>query len=239
MTNRQTFSKCCFQFFVRNLLHSAWPEGEAEPLTFPKRPRVPAKAGSITFNMQAGCRVLSSFQLDAIEGGIQLRWYWMGSWNDVLNASLSTISLEETRCAQVSRHHVMPKKFSYARVRRRQWLLPARKFRQQNVYSAPFHHGLVGGFKYFLFSPLPGEIIQFDNIFQMGWNHQLVDPFNACNSYRVSAIRRWYLGACHAGANCGWGRQSEAYRAHPNSWWCRDSHVGCALPTDCCQLNLS
>ena len=35
---------------------------------------------------------------------------------------------------------------------------------------------MSGGFKYFLFSPLPGEIIQFDeHIFQMGWfNHQLV-----------------------------------------------------------------
>ena len=32
---------------------------------------------------------------------------------------------------------------------------------------------LGGGFKYFLFSPLPGEMIQFDeHIFQMGWfNH--------------------------------------------------------------------
>ena len=34
---------------------------------------------------------------------------------------------------------------------------------------------LGGGFKYFLFSSLPGEMIQFDDhIFQMGWfNHQL------------------------------------------------------------------
>ena len=31
-----------------------------------------------------------------------------------------------------------------------------------------------GGFKYFLFSPLFGEMIQFDDhIFQRGWNHQL------------------------------------------------------------------
>ena len=36
-------------------------------------------------------------------------------------------------------------------------------------------HRLDGGFKYFLFSPLPGEMIQFDeHIFQRGWfNHQL------------------------------------------------------------------
>ena len=35
---------------------------------------------------------------------------------------------------------------------------------------------LGGGFKHFLFSPLPGEMIQFDeHIFQMGgFNHQLV-----------------------------------------------------------------
>ena len=34
---------------------------------------------------------------------------------------------------------------------------------------------LVGGFKYFLFSSLPGEMIQFDeHIFQRGWNHQLL-----------------------------------------------------------------
>ena len=37
-------------------------------------------------------------------------------------------------------------------------------------------HNLGGGFKYFLFSPLLGEMIQFDeHIFQMGWfNHQPV-----------------------------------------------------------------
>ena len=34
---------------------------------------------------------------------------------------------------------------------------------------------LAGGFKYSLFSPLVGELIQFhEHIFQMGWNHQLV-----------------------------------------------------------------
>ena len=37
---------------------------------------------------------------------------------------------------------------------------------------------LGGGFKHFLFSPLLGEMIQFDeHIFQMGWfNHQLDFP---------------------------------------------------------------
>ena len=28
-------------------------------------------------------------------------------------------------------------------------------------------------FQYFVFLPLPGEMIQFDYIFEMGWNHQL------------------------------------------------------------------
>ena len=32
---------------------------------------------------------------------------------------------------------------------------------------------LGGGFKYFLFSSLFGEMIEFTNIFHMGWNHQL------------------------------------------------------------------
>ena len=44
------------------------------------------------------------------------------------------------------------------------------------VWSEPVELYLGGGFRYFLFSPLPGEMIQFDeHIFQMGWfNHQLV-----------------------------------------------------------------
>ena len=42
---------------------------------------------------------------------------------------------------------------------------------------------LAGGFKYFLFSSLPGEMIQFDeHIFQMGWfNHKLVVIFAISN----------------------------------------------------------
>ena len=39
--------------------------------------------------------------------------------------------------------------------------------------AKPKEHLLLGGFKYFLSSPLPGEMIQFDeHISQMGWNHQ-------------------------------------------------------------------
>jgi len=42
---------------------------------------------------------------------------------------------------------------------------------------------LGGGFKYvFIFTPNPGEMIQFDDhIFQMGWfNHQLVESLKIC-----------------------------------------------------------
>ena len=42
---------------------------------------------------------------------------------------------------------------------------------------------LGGGFKHFLFSPLPGADSILTNIFQMGWNHQPV------------MIRPWNLGA--------------------------------------------
>ncbi len=52
---------------------------------------------------------------------------------------------------------------------------------------------LGGGFKYVLFSPLPAEMIQFDeHIFQMGWfNHQLVKHFVLgvswrCHSHHIS-----------------------------------------------------
>ena len=32
---------------------------------------------------------------------------------------------------------------------------------------------------FFIFTPIPGEMIQFDeHIFQMGWNHQLVNILN-------------------------------------------------------------
>ena len=39
-----------------------------------------------------------------------------------------------------------------------------------NLARIVIHRFLGGGFKHFLFSPLPGEMIQFDeHIFQMGW----------------------------------------------------------------------
>ena len=47
---------------------------------------------------------------------------------------------------------------------------------------------LVGGFKDFLFSPLPGEMIQFDTYtFQMGWsNHQRLQVINPDSTYAIA-----------------------------------------------------
>ena len=45
---------------------------------------------------------------------------------------------------------------------------------QKHGFLDMFERKLGGGFKHFLISPLPEEMIQFDErIFQMGWNHQL------------------------------------------------------------------
>ena len=63
---------------------------------------------------------------------------------------------------------------------RRLWKKKLRAWRVLNsglLKVSPFTHthtrDLVGGFKYFLFSPLPGKISSLTYIFQMGWNHQL------------------------------------------------------------------
>ena len=54
--------------------------------------------------------------------------------------------------------------------------------KQYFAYESRHQHGafdMTGGFNYFLFSSLLGEMIHYDysNIFQMGWNHQLENPF--------------------------------------------------------------
>ena len=52
-----------------------------------------------------------------------------------------------------------------------------------------------GGFKYFLFSSLPAEMIQFDeHIFRRGWNHQLGIPFLKLISY---IHWKWMVGRWH------------------------------------------
>ena len=47
-------------------------------------------------------------------------------------------------------------------------------FQKMFFLNLKLHDSLGGGFKYFLFSPLFGEIRILANIFQMGWNHQPV-----------------------------------------------------------------
>ena len=44
------------------------------------------------------------------------------------------------------------------------------------------HKLLGGGFKYLLFSPVPGEMIESDSCFQMGWNHQ-VDKLHVTHAF--------------------------------------------------------
>ena len=46
------------------------------------------------------------------------------------------------------------------------------------LYPEPWEENLAGGFKYLVFSPLFGEMIQFDeHIFQMGWFNHYVTRF--------------------------------------------------------------
>ena len=52
----------------------------------------------------------------------------------------------------------------------------------------------TGGFKSFSFSPLPGEMIPFDeHIFQMGSNHQLVLLVGWLVTGFDSCMRFWHL----------------------------------------------
>ena len=72
-----------------------------------------------------------------------------------------------------------------------------------------FHWKILGGgFKYFLFSPLPGGMIQFhEHIFQMCWfNHQL--EFNSTYSWfgadTMVFVWPWKLMAIHGKSWQGW-----------------------------------
>ena len=58
---------------------------------------------------------------------------------------------------------------------------------QESKNKIASNHQLSGGFKYFLFSPLPGEMIQFDysNIFQLGWNHQPAKRFRQVKTHPI------------------------------------------------------
>ena len=55
---------------------------------------------------------------------------------------------------------------------------------------ARLNEQLGGGFEYFLFSPLPGEMIQFDeHIFQMGWFNHHLDKFPIPKNPDMSYLR--------------------------------------------------
>ena len=67
------------------------------------------------------------------------------------------------------------------------WMTPTQTIGFCGIFV---HAKLVGGFKYFVFSTLPGEMIQFDeHIFQVGWNHQLVNP--VCFGGGIPMPSRW------------------------------------------------
>ena len=93
-------------------------------------------------------------------------------------------------CAFMKPNHLDMNDFAYP------WKIPLARITQQfrwiccwwdpdkkplNIPLTRFEQQLGGGFKHFLFSPLPGKMIQFDeHIFQLGWNHQL-DDFSSKN----------------------------------------------------------
>ena len=69
---------------------------------------------------------------------------------------------------------------------------------------------LGGGFKYFLFSSLPVEMIQFDDhIFQMGWNHQPVmegsqSQVNSWKKFCSGRLHGSWSGACKGVSAASW-----------------------------------
>ena len=74
------------------------------------------------------------------------------------------------------------------------------------------HEYLVVGLKYFLFSPLFGEMIQFDeHIFQMGWNHQPDIYYTSLWSFIFQTSRVSLLTQDAPIAESGPSN-------HPNSW---------------------
>ena len=74
----------------------------------------------------------------------------------------------------------------------------------------------LGGFKYFLFSPILGKWSNLKNIFQLGWNHQLEAGWNlpARLAYlsrkggenRMSCTEFYILKICFLKAFCSWCR---------------------------------
>ena len=70
-------------------------------------------------------------------------------------------------------------------------MVSGRSLRKRRIKKG--NGSLAGGFKYFVFSSLPREMIQFDeHIFPMGWfNHQLVPDLV------VKLVFPWYCAHCN------------------------------------------
>ena len=63
---------------------------------------------------------------------------------------------------------------------------------------------LGGGFKYVLFSPLPGDMIQFDeHIFQMGWNHLHLPLLLGAAGRSLLDYLDWWGGRIHCSTPFG------------------------------------
>ena len=63
-----------------------------------------------------------------------------------------------------------------------------------HIWKCYINTSLRGGFKHFLFSPLHGEMIQFDeHIFQMGSNHQLDHRLVLRIVHSIYVLYRIYL----------------------------------------------
>ena len=70
----------------------------------------------------------------------------------------------------------------------------------KSVLDICFNKWLGSGFKHFLFSPLFGKKIQFDDhIFQMGWNHQPDDGWRCMDVWKHLTM----YGLVYISATCG------------------------------------
>ena len=121
--------------------------------------RIPIKGGR--FPIPNKPRLLTMAQLFFLIFGTiastQLQWFWTKGWQTWF-----------TPCALAQFSEIWVLKGT------KQW--QDEHWKAQKVCIILFERTcwyLGGGFKYLLFLPLPGEMIQFDSYFQMGWNHQL------------------------------------------------------------------
>ena len=118
-----------------------------------------------------GVKIFSMFSTHSLTRWWQLKYFWkisprkLGKWSNLT-------------CAYFSNGLVQPPtSWAFFSLTFTFWWQNVIKCKATGYILLLNQLELGGGFKYFLFSPLPGEMIQFDeHIFQMGWfNHQLVN----------------------------------------------------------------